>query len=33
MPLRKMVAATAGGKTLDWQPDAYGDYHVVEASR
>lgn len=33
MPLRKMVAATAAGKTLEWQPDSYGEFRVVEAAR
>lgn len=32
MGLDKMIAATAAGKTLDWQADAYGDYRVVEVT-
>lgn len=31
--LRKMVAATSAGKTLDWQADADGEFHMLEVAR
>lgn len=29
--LRRLIADTAAGKTIDWQADGAGDFHVVEA--
>lgn len=27
--LRRLMQATAEGKTVEWQADAYGDFHAV----